>query len=181
MTMFQPLASGQAVTADWLNRSIGGAVRTVTGPGVVQTDDYVAISPVEPGAGAASAWAADISGSTPLVGESARWEYFVVEVGFRLIANTFERVVIPDTVPEIAYNMVELAHVPETIPSDPWYVWGVDIHALPDTMEPRPVGGGGVDDTHKVNVPVRIYTVADYDGNEVNIFWAIGSIDGSCE
>ncbi len=75
-----------------------------------------------------------------------------------------------------AINMDEINH-------SGTYSSGVDItgSSYPQPFRPRPIGGGGTDNTHKYDRVVEITEAIDKNGNMVRQFSAMPSHDGLCE
>lgn len=74
-----------------------------------------------------------------------------------------------------AINILEINHAD--------VVWGVDLTGsnYPLGFRPRPIGGGGSDNTHKQDIIVEMIEAgADGSGVPRYTFEAIGSHDGSC-
>lgn len=118
---------------------------------------------------------ARITGNASLA--TNRWKYAWTEVrldGDDVVDVTNGRSGTTET--DYAINLAEIQHTST-------YAWGVDITAddYPDGFAPRPVGGGGADDTHKTDEVVEIHQRTDANGDRKYYFRAIGSHDGSCE
>lgn len=62
------------------------------------------------------------------------------------------------------------------------YVWGVDVtgESYPLGFRPRPVGGGGTANTHRVDQIVEMHVGRNTDGTIFFWFDRIGSHDGDC-
>lgn len=63
------------------------------------------------------------------------------------------------------------------------YAWGVDMtgDSYPRGFRPRPIGGGGDDNTHKQDNIVKMHIGVNTDNTVYYWFDRIGSHDGSCE
>ena len=136
-----------------------------------------------------------ITGSAAITGHTARWVYTVHRISFEGVTPPnpdnvpgFKKVqtVLPgggstDAPPVLAFNAVELSHAAEPAAEEPWYVWGVDAHGddYPAGFSPKPIGGGGTTNTHKVDTPVRIY-VGTHSDIDYYYFYEVGSHDGTC-
>jgi len=83
--------------------------------------------------------------------------------------------VITETDLGYAVNLAEIGHTAT-------YAWGVDVTATdyPARFAPKPVGGGGTDDTHKYVVVTEMIWMADDNGVQRLYFYATGSHDGEC-
>ena len=77
---------------------------------------------------------------------------------------------------DYAVNRLEMFHTST-------YAWGVHTggNDYPSGAAPRPVGGGGGDNTHKYDVVVEMEQVIDANGNTRYYFSATGSHDGTCD
>lgn len=63
------------------------------------------------------------------------------------------------------------------------YAWGINLTGTDvanSNNRPRPIGGGGSDDTHKYDRVVAMTESVDANGNTVYSFHAMGSLDGGC-
>lgn len=85
-----------------------------------------------------------------------------------------------------AFSWREFAHVANPGSTTPWYVGGIQANSnatttdYPSTFAPRPVDGGGADNTHRQNVIVRL---RPYDFGGVTRHGFDGPItmsDGAC-
>ena len=75
-----------------------------------------------------------------------------------------------------AINLIELKHTAT-------YAWGVDITAsgyAGTSFAPRPIGGGGADNSHRYNVTVPMLQSYDKNGDVKYAFSLMGTHDGSC-
>ncbi len=130
------------------------------------------------GAGSSRSFLARIAGHSLISGHDARWFYTCQPVQLTASSGYTDTGAAAVT----AINLLELSHVAEPDAGTAWYVWGVDAHgsAYPDAFAPRPVGGGGTDGTHKIDVVVEVTPRTASDGSTVYTFEAMGSHDGDC-
>ena len=144
----------------------------IIGAGFTETDQYLAF----------------VTGNALRAGHEARWAYahhpikFTDDTATETTKRDEDDPRAGTTSAGYAINLYELAHIAEPGAGVPWYVWGVDVHGTdyPANTAPRPVGGGGTDGTHKVDVPVLMHIAEDPDGNAIKWFAAMGSHDGTC-
>lgn len=137
-------------------------------------DGYFEGRPAKVQASAAAEFFAKITANATVVTD-ARWVYTADEVDPTGAA-------LPGGREGIALiNTVELGHSAEPGPGTPWIVFGVDVHGpdYPAGFRPRPIGGGGQDSTHKVDVVVMVREII-HDAETLYRFDLQGSHDGIC-
>ena len=120
---------------------------------------------------------ARITGNAAISGADYRWKYAWTEV--EIDGDDVSDVAdgrSGTTGADYAINLEEINHTST-------YAWGVDVTAddYPGGFAPRPVGGGGSDDTHRydriVEMVPRVNTAT---GDIKYTFRAFGGHDGAC-
>lgn len=168
----------------------GGRAQHIGNSVAIQIDD-------ERGVFKSVKWPGVITASALQTGHDARWDYTVKKIKYTdtdaTSGNTvlgYEILTGDDALSVTAWNTIELAHIADP-GSGNWYVWGVDKYGddYPGGFEPLPVGGGGANGTHKVDLPIEITervipSNTDNQNDPVSTtiytFEAMGSHDGTC-
>lgn len=136
-----------------------------------------------------SSFLAKITGNATLGSTSIRWKYAWTEV--ELDGDSTSDVSggrSGTTSTDYAINLAELSNGTEPSASSPWVGgYGVNMHGddYPSGFQMQPIGAspnnaGAADETHRVNVIVRMWEMLDVNGDTKYVFSASNQHDGVC-
>lgn len=115
---------------------------------------------------------------------SARWIYTVerAEITSPHVDQPVASIITGSSARTVsAINLGEMSNLTEPAANVAWYINGKNLHATdwPSGILPRPIGGGGTDNTHKRNEYVWLWTTK-MGGSALFVFNVPTNIDGGC-
>lgn len=178
---------GQTITASWLNAIKNAVARLIVGGhgiNVNSTGGRITVSLAgDPGGRSQKRIFARITGVAAMAGRTTRWIYDIELVNIIVTASsgtptaiTIETTTDPATTGK-AINLAEIAN------DDDGIAFAVNTAgaSYPNNFAPRPISGGGTDNTHQQDVIIEITgKVTASDGSTIYLFDRQGTHDGTC-